>query len=106
MSTAANIITKLKAIPRRHIFMMGNGQPVPPKRTKRFCSAIVEGCMDGKVIGHYDFLLGFAACFDAIARGTIDDDADPVAVALQAYYDVHNITDTPNLVTDIMREAA
>ena len=95
---------KAPSIPNRHVFMMGNGQPVPPKRAKKFCNAIVDRCLEAKAREHYDFVLGFAACFDAIARGTIDLEEHPVNVALQAYSDVHNVTTSPNQVTDIMKE--
>lgn len=95
---------KADAIPKRRVFMMGNGKPVQPKRSKKFCNTIVERCLDAKVHEHYDFVLGFAACFDAIARGTIDLEEHPVNVALQAYSDVHNVTTSPNQVTDIMKE--
>ena len=83
--------------------MMGNGAPVQPKRSRAFCDALVERCLDGKVHGHYDFALGFAACFDAVARGTIDLEEHPVNVALQAWSDINNVTTAPNKVTDIMR---
>ena len=95
---------KAPSIPNRHVFMMGNGQPVPPKRAKKFCNAIVDRCLEAKVRDHYDFVLGFAACFDAISRGTIDLEEHPINVALQAYSDVHNITTKPNEVTNIMKE--
>lgn len=90
-------------LPKRHVFMMGNGQPVPPKRSKAFCKSLVDGCLDAGVHGHYDFALGFAACLDAVARGTIDLEEHPVNVALQAWADINNITTTPNKVTNIMR---
>lgn len=95
---------KADAIPKRRIFMMGNGKTVQPKRTKHFRNTIVERCLEAKVREHYDFVLGFAACFDAIARGTIDLEEHPVTVALQAYSDVRDITSKANKVTDIMRE--
>ena len=95
---------KADAIPKRRIFMMGDGTPVQPKRARKFCNSLVEKCLDAKVRDHYDFVLGFAACFDAVSRGTIDLTEHPVNVALQAYSDVHNITSRPNKVTNIMEE--
>ena len=62
-------------IPKRRIFMMCNGKPVQPRTAENFCGAIVNGCLDGDIISHYEFSLGFAACFDAISRGTIDLEA-------------------------------
>lgn len=100
------IARKAESIPNRHVFMMGNGQPLPPKRAKKFCNAIVDRCLEDRVREHYDFVLGFAACFDAISRGTIDLEEHPINVALQAYSDVHNISNAPNEVTNIMKEIA
>ena len=94
---------KANQIPKMHIFMMGDGTPVQPKRAKAFCGSLVDRCLDGAVQGHYDFVLGFAACFDAIARGTVDLEEHPLNVALQAWADINNITTAPNKVTDIMR---
>ena len=96
--------TETPQIPRMRIFMMGDGTPVQPKCAKHFCNTLVDRCLDGAVQGHYDFVLGFAACFDAVARGTIDLEEHPLNVALQAYHDVNNITTTPNKVTNILKE--
>lgn len=101
--TGAHTALKAESIPKPRVFLMGNGKPVQPKRAKKFCAAIVDRCMDGAVHGHSDFALGFAACFDAIARGTIDLEEHPVNVMEQAYSDVHNVTTKPKKVTDIMR---
>lgn len=100
----APMARKADRVPKRRIFMMGDGTPVQPKRVKKFCDSLVEKCLDAKVRDHYDFVLGFAACFDAISRGTIDLSEHPVNVALQAYSDVHNITSRPNKVTNVMKE--
>lgn len=100
------IVCKADSIPNRRVFMMGNGQPVPPKRSKKFCNSLVDRCLKGRVREHYDFVLGFAACFDAIARGTIDLEEHSINVVLQAYSDVHNISNKPNEVTNIMKELA
>lgn len=91
-------------IPKMRVFMMGDGTPVQPKRSKEFCNALVERCLDARVHDHYDFVLGFAACFDAIARGTIDLEEHPINVVTQAHDDVHNITTAPNKVTNIMKD--
>lgn len=85
------------------MILMGNGKPVRPKIAAEFCETIVNRCLDGGIAGYYEFFLGFAACFDAIARGTIDLDEDPMDVARQALRDVHNVLNKPNKVTDIMR---
>ena len=90
-------------IPKRRIFMMGNGKPVQPRTAENFCGAIVNGCLDGDIISHYEFSLGFAACFDAISRGTIDLEADPIGIVHRAFADIENITTKPNEITDIMR---
>lgn len=92
-----------RQIPKCHAFLMGNGAPVQPERARAFCDALVDGCLDDEVRGNYEFTLGFAACFDAIARGTIDLEEHPVNVALQAWSDINNVTAVPNKVTDIMR---
>jgi hypothetical protein len=101
--TGAHKALKADTIPKPRVFLMGNGKPVQPKRAKEFCAAIVDKCLDDAVHGHSEFALGFAACFDAIARGTIGLEEHPVNVMNQAYSDVHNITTKPNKVTDIMR---
>ena len=90
-------------MPERRMILMGNGKPVRPKITADFCESIVNRCLDGQIINYYEFVLGFAACFDAISRGTIDLEEDPVEVARQAWLDVHNVLNKPNRVTDIMR---
>ena len=96
--------TDTPPIPQRRVFMTGNGQPVHPKRAREVCDAIVNGCLDGRAGDDSYFVLGFAACFDAVSRGTIDLDADPLEMALQALHDVHNVTSMPNRVTNILRE--
>lgn len=92
-------------MPERRMFLMGSGKPVRPSDSARFCGALVDGCLDAEIIGHYEFILGFAASFDAVARGTVNL-ADPVGTALQALADVGNVTTKPNVVTDIMRIGA
>ena len=94
--------TRAATLPRQNMFLMGNGKPVRPSDAGRFSRALVDGCLDAEVIGHYEFFLGFAACFDAIARGTADLN-DPIGCAMQALEDVHNVSPQPNKVTDIMR---
>ena len=90
------------SIANRRIFMMGNGKPVLPDWSYEFCDTIINGCMSAEIVGHCEFSLGFAACFDAMARGTIDLE-DPIGTVRQAWADVNNITTAPNKVTDIMR---
>ena len=95
--------TDTPPIPKQCIIMMGNGKPASPRLIKRFCDGIVAGCMDGAIERHHGFALGFAACLDAISRGTIDMGSDPIETMKQAYADVHNTTTSHNKVTDIMR---
>lgn len=90
-------------IPERRMILMGNGKPVRPRDIAEFCDSIVDRCLDGQAINCYEFVLGFAACLDAVARGTIDMDEDPIVVARQAWFDVHNVLNKQNIVTDIMR---
>ena len=85
------------------MFSMGNGRIARVKQTSAFCDGLVDGCLDADVCDFYDFTLGFAACLDAIARGTLDLDADPIEVIKKAHGDVHNIFTTSNSITDIMR---
>jgi hypothetical protein len=91
------------SIANRRVFMMGNGKPVQPKQVDRFCKVVLETLLDGEMYGHYEFVLGFAACFDAVARGTIDLEASPCETIIQAWRDTQNITNKPNKITDIMR---
>lgn len=85
---------------------MGGGKPAQPSAANGFCDAIVNACLDGEIINHYEFALGFAAAIDAISRGTFDMAFDPIAVVEQAWSDVANVTKTPNKITDIMRGAS
>ena len=85
------------------MFMTGNGRPVQPRRTRGFCDAVVKGCLDGEFRDREFFALGFAACLDAVSRGTIDFDSEPSEVVARAWADVNNVTVEPNGVTDIMR---
>ena len=94
--------TEASQIPSRRIFMMGDGKPVLPDWSHEFCDAIINGCLNAEIVDHWEFFAGFAACFDAMARGTIDLE-NPIGTAKQAWDDVNNITTTPNKVTDIMR---
>lgn len=98
---------KADAIPKRRIFMMGNGKAVRPSMAKLFCGVVVEDCLDSTLaakVADLEFALGFAACFDAIARGTISLVAYPSDVVAQAYSDAHNATNKANKVTNIMKE--
>lgn len=101
----SKLIKAKESLPNRRVFLTGSGRPVLPRIVMRFCRALVNGCMDAKVDGHYDFVLGFAACLDAIARGTVDFSEDPLETVARAWRDVENVTTRPNQVTDIMREA-
>lgn len=92
-----------RRLPERRMFSMGNGKIARKDQTGAFCDALVEGCLDARVHRFYDFTLGFAACLDAISRGTLDLDADPIGVVMAAHADVHNVTLEPNAVTDVMR---
>lgn len=83
-------------------FMMGHGKLVPREVSKRFCNSIVNGCLDGQHATYYQFCLGFAACFDAVSRGTIDLQADPNAIVDLAWRDVNNVSSKPNEITAIM----
>ena len=83
--------------------MMGSGKPVQPNASEGFCGALISGCLDGKIVSHYEFTLDFAACFDAISRGTIDLAEDPIATIEQAWADIENVTTSPNKITDVMR---
>lgn len=103
MSEMKGSQTISSGIPERRMILMGNGKPVRPKTIAEFCNSIVDRCLDGQAINCYEFVLGFAACLDAVARGTIDMDEDPLGVARQAWHDVHNVLNKQNIVTDIMR---
>lgn len=90
-------------LPRMRMFSMGNGRIARVEQTSAFCDGLVDGCLDADVCGFYDFTLGFAACLDAIARGTLDLDADPIETIIQAREDLKNFSTTRNKITDIMR---
>ena len=90
-------------MPQRRIFMMGNGKPVQPSVSKQFCDTLIDGLLDGKIISNYEFTMGFAACFDAISRGTIDLQENPIDTMEQAWADIANVTMAPNKITDVMR---
>jgi len=78
-------------IPNQRAFMMGNGSPVLPDQSYYFCDTIISALMNAQILGHWEFFAGFAACFDAMARGTIDLE-NPIWTAKQAWDDVNNIT--------------
>ena len=91
-------------LPRRRIFMMGNGKSVPPKQVAEFCNIIADGCLCGK----FSYLEGMqalcvAGTIDGLARGTIDLSGDPVATVRQLIADTNNITNEPNRITDVAR---
>lgn len=94
----------MDAMPKRGAFMTGSGEVVPPERAREFCRSLVDRCLKGNIHGQYDFVLGFAACLDAVLRGTIDFEEHPVNVVMQARADIDNITTAPNKVTNIMKE--
>ena len=71
--------------------------------TAGFDEVIVENCLSSITYQRYMFLLGFAACLDAVSRGTIDY-AEPIAVAMQAYEDVDSIGPEPGRVSNMMKE--
>ena len=89
-------------IPAIRPFLTGSAMYVQPSKAKGFCDSIVNSCLAAEIVGHCEFSLGFAACLDAIARGTIDLE-DPIGTVKQAWADVNNIASSPNRVTDIMR---
>lgn len=97
---------KADTIPRQRLFLIGGGKPAQPSASKGFCDAIVNACLDGEIINHYEFALGFAAAVDAISRGTFDMSSDPIGVVEQAWSDVANVTKASNKITDIMRGAS
>ena len=82
--------------------MMGNGKPVQPRYVEKFCGVVMETLLDSDMHDHYEFALGFAACFDAVSRGTIGVDT-PFETVVQAWHDVQNVTNKQNKITDVMR---
>ena len=110
---ASKLVNMANRLKKRRIFMMGSGKSVQPKHTAFFCETIVSDCMDGKFCERSEaasagvcceeFALGFAACLDAVSRGTIDLEEHPRNVVNQAWNDMNNVTTRPNTVTDIMR---
>ena len=99
----ASQIQATGTMPKRTMFLMGNAKHVQREAADRFCSKVVDGLFDGRILGHYEFNIGFAAAVDAISRGTIDFDADPIDTIAQAWSDVNNITIAPNKITAVMR---
>ena len=83
--------------------MMGSGKCVLLKQADQFLADVLETLLDGQMTEHYEFALGFAACFDAVSRGTINLDVTPYETIVQAWRDTQNVTNEPNKITDIMR---
>lgn len=92
-----------EAMPKRRMFLMGNAKHVPRDEAGKFCNRIIDGLFDGRILDHYEFNIGFAAAVDAISRGTIDFEADPIDIVAQAWSDVNNITTAPDKITSVMR---
>lgn len=93
----------ISTLPKRRVFILGNGLPVLPDVSERFCDTTVNGSLDFKNENRAWFQIGFAAAVDMISRGTMDFTSSAELITQQAWRDVHNITVEPNKVTDIMR---
>lgn len=103
MKTEAEMPREAAPIADLQPFLAGAGRFVSPEDVRSFCGEVVDAAVGGISYEKYSFVLGFAACLDAVSRGTIGF-ADPMACALRAYRDVNNVGPAPNRVTNMMRE--
>ena len=61
----------------------------------------MDGEAGGEVGSQAAFAMGFAACVDAVARGTFDADSDPIETCRLAWDDVNDVSPRDKNVADV-----
>lgn len=91
------------SLPKWCMFVLGNGCPVSPSQSRHFCETTISGVLDENNICEAYAKIGKAVMVEAIARGTMDFEIEPEIIIHQAWHDIHNISNKPNKLTDVMK---